>query len=131
MAAVAQTNVASKEVTYKIHYKSPSCYDDGGLGHDEFWSDSSKLVDAKTDKEAQIASIGDEFHTKEYCHHGRCCRPTKIEKIVVETTADGFSRTTISEVPLPIARRCPCGKTYMPILGETACHELKSLSTPS
>lgn len=114
-----------KTTTYKIYYNSPGCYDDGGIGHDQFWREYSKIVEAKTDKEAKLASLDDtEFRAKEHCYHGRHAHPTKIEKTVKEVTSDGFERTTTVTIPLPQAKRCVCGKLYMPIRGQKACHTL-------
>lgn len=129
MTTAVKTKVKRKVVSYKIYFTYPTCFDDGGPFHDEYWSNSSKDIDAKTDKAAQLASLGEEFHKKEHCRHGRYARPTKIEKTVVETTADGFERTTTTEVTLPRSRRCDCGVSYMPIRGETACHTLVATSS--
>jgi hypothetical protein len=92
------------------------------------WYVFSKDIEAKTDKEAQRASLGDDFRRKEICYHGRFSHPIKIIKTVVEMTLDGFRRVTVSEVPLPTKKRCPCGKDYWPVLDEKPCHSLVEIN---
>lgn len=122
------TQQIGRKTVYTIHYRYPTCYDDGLPFHDEFYNDAAKVVEVKTDSEAQVASLADEFHRKEYCYHGRHSYTTKITKKVTETAEDGWVRVTESEVPRPTKKRCPCGQQYWPVLGEKPCHELRRKS---
>lgn len=123
--APGKTNVA-RAVTYKVHYRYPWCFDDGGMYHDENWSDSSRVIEAKNDREAQLASLANEFHGKEHCYHGRSAYPVRIEKTVRERNAESWERTTVTDIPLPRRKKCPCGKDYWPIHGEKPCHKLRT-----
>lgn len=117
-----------RTVTYRLTYTYPTCYDDGGTGHDTYWGDSTETLIATSDREAQLASLDDKYRRPEHCYHGRRSHPVKITKVVVEETADGFSRRTETIVPLPQAKQCACGKTYWPVKGETACHKVVEVS---
>ena len=113
-----------RNVLYIIHYKYSWVFDDdspSGIGdHITNWSATNEVLEATTDREAQLASMASKFHDNDHLITG-------IEKVVHEVTSDGFERTTTSKVPLPHSKTCPCGKVYWPIKGETACHELITL----
>lgn len=123
----------TRKVSYRIAYAYPWCFDDdspSGIGdHQVNWTRTGKDIDVRTDREAQLASFGPEFHGSVGCHCSNArAHPTAIIKTVVERTADGFERTTQTKVPLPRSRECACGKVYWPVKGEKACHELKPVA---
>ena len=114
----------SMTVSYQIAYSSPTCFDDGGISHDQYYSDYTDKITAASDEEAQRISLSDKYHRREYCRHGRHSHTTGITKTVTETTEDGWERVTTTAVPLPTKKWCACRREYWPILGEKACHEL-------
>lgn len=126
---MAKTKVASRKVTYTVAYTTVYCVDidsPSGIGdHQLHWDRNGKEVSAKNDREAQLASLSPEFRRTVGCH----CSSARgsvvgIIKKVFERTADGFERTTETNVPLPKNERCPCGKRYWPVKGERPCHQL-------
>jgi hypothetical protein len=117
--------VTDTQVRYEIDLKCPACFDDGFcIEHDQWYIDSTQTIEATTDKEAQLATLLSKYHQEEHCRHGRKTYPAKLRKIVTETTADGFSRITTTDLPFPQIKRCVCGKTYVPLRDEAACHEV-------
>lgn len=123
---LVRTKRIKKTVKYVVHYKYPWCFDDGGPFHDQLWGDNQAVVEAKTDKQAQAASLDDQFWSKAncYCRGGETSYTTKIVKHVHEETDDGFIRDTQVDIPRPTSKRCACGKQYWPVLGEKRCHKL-------
>jgi hypothetical protein len=119
----------TKTVAYRLIIAGYGCYDDGGLGHDMWSHNYPEIIkDATSDRDAKLKALDrakELSNQKKQCH----CHPgppsaVRIEKTVHEVTDDGFERTTTGVVPWPEAKKCPCGKVYRPIRGESACHEL-------
>lgn len=121
--------IVSSTIQYKVRFKYPYCYDDGGPVHDQLWGDDWESVEAETDEQAQIASLDDRFWKKSlcWCRGNTTSYTTSILKQTHEETDDGFVRDIVEEIPLPRNKRCACGKRYWPILGEKPCHELVEL----
>lgn len=118
----------TRTVTYTVHYRYPWCFDDGGIGHDLCWDNSSKAIEAADDQQAQLVALETkEFHAEEHCYHNRRAYVVKIVATVYETMPGGWSRTRTYEVPQARGHKCPCGKVYWPVRGEQACHALQAV----
>jgi hypothetical protein len=82
----------AEQIFYRVHYKSPSCYDDGDMTHDQWWADEAGEFPAANDAEARAIANRD-YRRPEACYHGRTAFLTKLER--VSRCAD-----RIAEVPL-------------------------------
>ena len=123
-----KTKISERTVEYFALYSYWSCYDDGGIAHDTSLCHSTvKLISTKeVAARIEAQDLGWEYaKSKKFCH----CHPgpkfvTGVLKKVYERTEDGFERRTEERLLLPQAKECPCGKKYIPLRGETPCHEL-------
>ena len=121
----------TRNVKYEAEYHYWSCYDDGGLGHDISSNKATTTLKSTNDKDARIEAQNAD---REYQKRGKSCHDqpgppyvVKVIKTVHEKTDDGFERTTKIDLSLPTIKRCPCGKSYVPLRGEKACHELREV----
>lgn len=121
---IATFEVVERTVTYRVHYTYPTCFDWGGVTHDQGFQDTWEKVEAESDKDARLATLDEKYNKKELCYHGRRSRPRFVEKIVHERAANGWERTTTEKLKVPRPKLCPCGKEYWPIRDEKPCHSL-------
>lgn len=125
------TKISERMIQYFVLYNYYSCYDDGGIGHDTSVGSSSISIDVSTDIEARLAAqdLARAYSKKAkgcHCHPGPSY-VTGVFKKIYEKTEDGFERREEVTLKLPKIEKCPCGKTYTPLRGEKACHELKEV----
>ena len=79
----------SETTVYRVHYKSPSCYDDGDITHDQWWADETAEFAAASDA-AAVAVANRDYRRPELCYHGRTAFLTKLERVArcVERVAE-------------------------------------------
>lgn len=105
--------ILETETTYTVHYEYPSCFDDGGEGHDLSWHSDEQVIEVGSDEEAiRVAQTDEAFNQKERCYHGRRRYPVKAVKRVVETAEGGWVRDVSIDLPTPTLVRRTQGQTY-------------------
>ena len=90
-------------ISFELRYRVQGCYDDGGWGHDLFWHELSRLLEAKS-RLAANREIGQKVYDHQNNSMGCYCHRPRLEPLgLIKTTTQiigNVTHTTTEDIPM-------------------------------